>query len=172
MHASLVTSSSRAHEGNIAIWNSSCCLLAFLSAQQFYFSCHVTMYCIMNQWKRELLKEKIQLYNNILNFIHQQYFESQSHRGWNGMYMCGKTENLSPVHKTKFPFTSFPLTSFICSCVQHKLTSCFLEKGPCSKAGMTSFWTRKIVKEKLFNLRCTYEQIKLVKGKYGRVYWA
>ena len=39
----------------------------------------------------------------------------------------------------------------------------FLDKEPCSKAGMTSFWTRFLVKEKLVNLCRTHEQIKLVK---------
>ena len=45
----------------------------------------------------------------------------------------------------------------------------FLDKEPCSKAGMTSFWTRLLVKEKLVNLRRTHERIKLVKEKLGRL---
>ena len=36
--------------------------------------------------------------------------------------------------------------------------------------GITSFWTRLLVKEKLVNLCCTHEQIKLVKGKLVNLY--
>ena len=54
----------------------------------------------------------------------------------------------------------FSLTSFICSCVQHKLTKFSLDRQPCSKAGHASFWTRKNLSIYL----CTrHEQIKLVK---------
>ena len=46
-----------------------------------------------------------------------------------------------------------------------RLIKLFLDNFPSSKAGMTSFRTRLLVKEKLVNLCSTREQIKLIKGK-------
>ena len=78
----------------------------------------------------------------------------------------------------------FFLTSFICSCLRLDKFSLqwrnaqFLAQFraghsrhthnsfTCSKSGMTSFWTSFLVMEKLVNLCCTHEQIKLVKGKF------
>ena len=46
---------------------------------------------------------------------------------------------------------------------QTKLLATICRPTKWSQAGMTSFWTRFLVKEKLVNLCRTHEQIKLVK---------
>ena len=68
---------------------------------------------------------------------------------------------LSPLHTTKFSLTSFLLTSFICSCVQHKLTSFSLTRSLVQKLVIPDFEQGKLSRTNCY----THEQIKLVKEK-------
>ena len=72
---------------------------------------------------------------------------------------------LSPAHMTKFSLTSFLLTSFICSCVQHKLPSFSLTRSlvlrPARKTcPVVHNEKTKLIKEKLRRklVHCTHEQ--------------
>ena len=69
----------------------------------------------------------------------------------------------SLVHTTTFSLTSFPLTSFICLCVQHKLTS-FLFTGALFKSWSCQLFNKKnCSKTRQGKFVQPHKQIKLVK---------
>ena len=70
---------------------------------------------------------------------------------------------VKPHTHDKVSLDKCPLDKFYLLVCTASMNKSFLDNGRGSKAGVTSFWTRKIVKEKLVNSCCTHKQMKHVK---------